>query len=669
MNNAEAIPFIQNQNLITARRLLGPEACLVPIIPKSKAPVRGAKYASRPKADFFTSPWESLFEADPEAGVACYLGEISGGLVALDFDGEEDMAAFIEANPILTENALQTRGKRGCQFWFKVHGEFPPSFKTDKYEFRANGNLSMIAGTHPDGMPYVVLNDAAPFSIGMEDITWPDGWKTPDDEQLAKFFTDLEARSCPRYLLSKGKGKDSTPKPYALGEQFWVKYLAETRGFIWVGNESAPYLYHSQTGLWEVTDALGVEQAFSQLLDHHKATGPDSALVVDLFHNSLNLGRLRRTASSMERIQNPFGRKENPVLHCGNVMLVFDQHGDFTSEAFSPFFYSRNRTTIDFEPDATCPRMMSELLEPFLSPESIDLLQCLLGIFLLSSNKMQKVLVLEGKSGSGKSTIMNLIQTMIGKNNCAGLRTIGSDPRFEVSGYIGKSLLLAADVPRNFLSVNEAQIIKSLIGGDTIHAEIKNARERVAVECNFNVMITSNSILPVKLSDDEDAWARRIVRLVFSGEQTSKPVPNFHQVLIDAEGSGILNWIIEGAQRVIREGQLPVFEEQTEAVQLMLDQSQSVSVFVDQCCSIEYGVDPVTPEDLFHSYSLYCASAGLIPLPEQFANQKLMEVIIKNMGLKKESSIDMGSGHWVKGWRKLKIAEFSAPEAADTPFQ
>jgi hypothetical protein len=54
-----------------------------------------------------------------QVNVAVYLGEASGGLCAIDFDRDEDLAAFLAVNPKL-EGTTQSRGSRGGMLWVRV---------------------------------------------------------------------------------------------------------------------------------------------------------------------------------------------------------------------------------------------------------------------------------------------------------------------------------------------------------------------------------------------------------------------------------------------------------------------------------------------------------------------------------------------------------------------
>jgi hypothetical protein len=69
----------------------------------------------------------------------------------------------------------------------------------------------------------------------------------------------------------------------------------------------------------------------------------------------------------------------------------------------------------------------------------------------------------------------------IGKANCSELRTKQLDGRFEIGGYLGKTLLIGADVSAGFLNESAAYRLKALTGGDLLMAEHKNSNRRMSL--------------------------------------------------------------------------------------------------------------------------------------------------------------------------------------------
>jgi len=116
-------------------------------------------------------------------GVA--LGAVSDGLVTIDIDDDSHVEPFLEANPPV-RHTLRTAGQRGCNIWLRCTTNYPRSCKLRNQseeeigEWRADGNQTIIAGTHPTGVPYRFLVEKPVITTNYEAIIWPDVILPPD---------------------------------------------------------------------------------------------------------------------------------------------------------------------------------------------------------------------------------------------------------------------------------------------------------------------------------------------------------------------------------------------------------------------------------------------------------------------------------------------------------
>src|SRR5882724_318655 len=96
-------------------RLLGEDVFFVPCVWETKTPV--VTYKDRPFESTKSAAYRAVFEVSP-VNIAVYLGKASSGLCAIDFDKDEDLAAFVAANPKLA-SSLRSRACRGAQIWMR----------------------------------------------------------------------------------------------------------------------------------------------------------------------------------------------------------------------------------------------------------------------------------------------------------------------------------------------------------------------------------------------------------------------------------------------------------------------------------------------------------------------------------------------------------------------
>jgi Bifunctional DNA primase/polymerase, N-terminal len=150
--------------------LLGPTV-LLPWPAGSKGDVRKWKHLQL--ADMDEVSHRTKLERAGNIGVA--LGRVSNGLVTIDFDHEDYTEPFLEVNPLL-RTTLRTTAQRGCNIWLRCSADYPSScFLRDQSgnkvgEWRADGNQTIIAGTHPSGVSYRFVVENPVISIDYAEI-------------------------------------------------------------------------------------------------------------------------------------------------------------------------------------------------------------------------------------------------------------------------------------------------------------------------------------------------------------------------------------------------------------------------------------------------------------------------------------------------------------------
>lgn len=319
-----------------------------------------------------------------------------------------------------------------------------------------------------------------------------------------------------------------------------------------------------------------------------------------------------------------FQDRPKNAIHVANGMVEIRDDGTYTLKPFAREYYSRNQCPFPYDPKAQCPRFISELLEPVFEQDDIAMLQLAFGQAMLAYNLRQKLFVLSGTPGGGKGTIVNILKGLVGSQNCAELRTEFLGNRFETAGFIGKSMLFGNDVPSDFLRCEHADTIKKLTGGDPNDAEIKGVTKKFQIDGHFNMVITSNGRLLVKVDDDLGAWMRRMILLELGGEPPAEPIPSFAGVLLHEEGAGIVNWAIEGAARVLTEG-FPKVSLSSRRVEKLLLESNSIVGFLGTGIEKTDSVSGITIGELIDEYERWCRRNEWEPQLDAESKRKLKQ--------------------------------------------
>jgi P4 family phage/plasmid primase-like protien len=325
---------------------------------------------------------------------------------------------------------------------------------------------------------------------------------------------------------------------------------------------------------------------------------------------------------------------------------------------FSPHFYSRNAAPISFDPDANCPRFLNDLVVPAVHPEDVSLLQRYAGMGLLGRNLVQRILILDGLAGRGKSTFSSILQRVVGLANCTQLRTENLTERFETNRYIGKTLLIGVDVDPDFLRARGASVLKGLVGGDNLDTEAKGVADTCKIKGDFLVIITANSRLRVRLQRDIDAWRRRLAIVRYEGPPPAKKIPDLAEHLVRTEGAGILNWALAGLAQVYREvdehGDLLFTPRQLGIVNSLLEESESLRVFLTECLERREDADMAVSE-IMEAYYDFCPMRGWEALPSTAAQGQLPNLMLELFRLSRRNDIKRGTH--VRGFKGVALKE------------
>jgi P4 family phage/plasmid primase-like protien len=624
--------------------LFGGSALLIPVRAGTKVPAI-RDWQNVPKEWMQDPKYRQALE---RGNIGIALGSASGGLYAIDVDSDQELEIFLRLNPRL-RTSLITRGARGGQIFVFIDGPCPKLTKLktrtggDYGEWRGDGGQSVIHGVHPSGVTYQRLNDAPPVRLTFEDITWPDHVAPPRTKTPYELL--VETYGIPYTMGRMGA--------VILNDQFFIARFVMETPIIWVPLEGAFYQYDPKKGKWSKVSSDYLKRRFADSLKPvADETGYEgfNTLRTDQKLNSLVAGAKGHceNAAAFEA--------KRAVVHCLNVMLDLSCPVPAV-KSFAPSYYSRNQIEIEFDALATCPRFIAELLEAALSAEDIELLQLWCGAVIMGINPGQQLLLLIGTPGGGKSTLVTILEKIIGEVNTAQIRTQHLDKQFELFGYLGKLLLTGKDVPGDFLNTQGASVIKSLVGNDLLEAEKKNGNERHQLRGGYNIVITSNCTPRVKLDGDQEAWTRRLVVIEYNKPKPERPIANFAEVLLRQEGPGILNFMLEGGLKYLNEirefGKIRLTKTQSDRVTRVIKGSDSIAEFV-RTRIYECRDNDVTFRDLLDAYHEFCDGMGWESATRKELGKGLEKVILEEHRVRPRNDIKRCE-QTLRGYRDLAV--------------
>ena len=455
-----------------------------------------------------------------------------------------------------------------------------------------------------------------------------------------EFLSIVESQGDPFVPVKKGV--------MALNPMFVPALYAKRNKVLFDGGTRRFYEYNPVTGLWSITSPETIRHRISGLiLEVGRVLDREMSVLMERSNSKLQ-GASGNLASLVD---GGFTDRPSGFVHCTNGMLDA-QTGEL--HPFSPDFKSRNATPFAWDEGANCPVFISELLASALPPEDIEIIQLYMGMTLMGRNLAQRILMLTGTAGGGKSTLCTVIEGLVGVMNCTESRTKHLGERFELARLVGKTLLTGKDVKGDFLMTEGAHVLKALSGGDRLETEIKNGMATSHIVGDYSIIITCNTRLRVRLDGDTDAWRRRLIKIDYERPKPSSPIPDFANRLLAEEGSGILKWAVDGAKKLLeRDYAFPITPAQQNRVDSLLYESDALRTFVREQIEKSSG-DNLTTAEIVQAFFAFCDDRGWASSSVAQVERDLPNAMMELHRSAKSSSIER-QGKSVKGFRSVKL--------------
>lgn len=423
-----------------------------------------------------------------------------------------------------------------------------------------------------------------------------------------------------------------------LNEPFFAALYAAENCVLFEADEQKFYQYDSQDGLYHFTSEHHVLRWLEQRLLQLSRSQEELTALAALRSVRHLVGIVRHLKGQVEQ-KNAFAG-DNNIIHVANGVL--DLSGDeIKLLPFSPELKSRNGIPIQYVKDAKAPTFTDQLLS-LISAEDRELLLKFLGQFLTGRNPIQRILILQGEPETGKSTMAQIAKHLIGERNCTELRTKHLANRFEIGRLYGRTLVIGADVSARFLNEEGAYRLKAIVGGDMLDAEKKCSNVYFTLTGDFNVLLTANCRLVVRLAGDRGAWERRMAMIDYKEKRKGARIMDFAKVLVKKEGPGILNLAIGGLKALRADiksySDIVLTETQRARTKALLDESDGLRMFLKEQVQTKSGVN-LTTEEIVQRFASYCAERGWT-MSSTIVEKQLPDLMLELFNVSKSNNIE-----------------------------
>lgn len=270
-------------------------------------------------------------------------------------------------------------------------------------------------------------------------------------------------------------------------------------------------------------------------------------------------------------------------------------------------------------------------------PNAPETFKAFIGWALAGSYKeFQHFVFIHGKGGEGKSTMLNLIDTIFGRVNVANvdLGNLGKNEkaRFHLAKLHRKELNYSDDVSHGF--IQETNILKRLTGGNRLTAEYKG-KDPFEFTNEAKLIFTCNN-LP-SFSDTSHGMARRPIIIEwrriksfkekYSMDQFERDKPSFVRECLFAYKSALQN------AKDMAEPRLPMTEYMEQRVKEWIQANDVVGNWINENCELgkDYHEQTAT---LYDNYVRYCKESGVQHLGKTNFNKEM-----KNRGIEPNKNV------------------------------
>lgn len=428
-----------------------------------------------------------------------------------------------------------------------------------------------------------------------------------------------------------------------------AKYISEKYNIITVGEkEREVYIYRNgyyQRGEYEIVYPLMRELLGDKLTKH------DATEIMFTIHTTTAHPRSVFNIPSLPAVL-PLIPLVNGLYDYQNKQLIPHDHAYFFTYQFP----------ITFQADADCPKI-KKFISEVLSDDQAHILEEWLGYYFLRRYAYKKAIVFVGEGDTGKTTLMEVISFLLGRENIAGvsLQKMASD-KFGGAQLYGKHANLVDELSAS--DIVDTGKFKMATGDSTVTAEYKYGNQFSFT--NFAKMTFACNKIPDVKDFDDEAYFNRWMVIAFDKVITTK-IPNFIDTLrTEEERSGLFNLAMNGLQRLISQGHFSYIKTAMETKMEMMRSGSSIAQFVSRAISQEQGAE-ISKERLHEAYSAFCVQNNLaIETIKMFGSKFLFYAGYATEGLIYDEYSPKGKR--VRGWRNVAILKSEEDIKIDETF-
>lgn len=268
-------------------------------------------------------------------------------------------------------------------------------------------------------------------------------------------------------------------------------------------------------------------------------------------------------------------------------------------------FFTLHQIPHNYDAKADCPKF-KRFINNLFYEEDIPVIQEYLGYCLVPNTLAQTALFIIGEGGEGKSRIPVLMEHIIGADNVVVGDFEGLQDKFSTSS-LDKQMLFMDD-ELTLTALDDTSNFKKIVTAETaMEVEVKG-KPKYKTKLYSRIICCGNGAIQSKF-DRTDGFYRRLLLCKVRPVHYDKPDRTLSDQL-DKEIPGIINWMLEGLCRVVKNGFIiEPSKRMSDEVQSLRDNSDTIQLFMNDEQFIDYTFDEedkVSIKQLYDAYENWC---------------------------------------------------------------
>ena len=295
---------------------------------------------------------------------------------------------------------------------------------------------------------------------------------------------------------------------------------------------------------------------------------------------------------------------------------------------------------VEYDPQTDCP-LWKQFIRKIMNYKTdvINFVQTVAGWALTGDTSAQTMFMLYGSGANGKSTFLNTIMYLLGDYAIATptetfMRKNGDQITNDIARLRGTRFVTTTEAEQG-KRLSEP-LIKQITGNDRMTARFLYG-EFFSFVPTFKIFMATNH-KPVIKGTDHGIW-RRIKLIPFTNRIPEEKQDKNLEEKLRGEASGILNWLLEGAQRWTVE-RLKTPQIITSATDEYRGEMDVIGNFIRERCAQEPEAS-IRARELFKCYQDWCDDNN-----EHACSERFLGLRLKELGLEQKRLAD---GRYWKG--------------------